>query len=74
MALHTCNVEHRLKSQSKSSNFQDILLFAALVNLAEWRPVVALEHGAIPSIEGGALVWFKVAEHDIISRMLTPVD
>ena len=72
--MHTCNVKHSLKSQSKSPNFQDILLLAALVNLAERRPIVALEHGAIPSVEGGALVWLKVGEHDIIGRMVTPVD
>ena len=67
-------MEHGLESQPKSSNFENILLFAALVNLSERCPIVVPEHGTVPCIEGGSLVRFEFVIHDIIGRVPSPVD
>ena len=67
-------MEHGLESQPKSSNFENILLFAALVNLAERCPVVVPEHGTVPCIEGGSLVCFEFIIHYTIDRVPSPID
>ena len=70
----TCNVEHWLESKPKSSYFENVLFLAALVDLGQCKPVLLLEHSVIPSIESWSLVLLKVIKHDIISRMMPPVE
>ena len=70
----TCDVEDREKSESKPTHFEHLLLLAALLNLSQALPVLSLEDGVIPSIEGRALKHPQLLIQQVFSRVLSRIE